>query len=381
MKPFRSILLLWLGSIAVFAGLLWLLPHDEVDTPVFLLYSIQWLLFIVLVFIVRSEPIRKNKVIFLNFSLFFALSIPFYLKGIVIPLFFGESERHLIGWYFTEYVMFGAYFLLLSFAIVYIAIDVLFRSFSILSKYALTFCVVAGFFGYYYHPIIESPDYLYHTPEINEFREFDPVFSGLMKSLDREPTREEFTAAILTAYGEPVYSVSSRASVIQEHAEFLYPYFLGANFKLLVMRPLLVNAMYMCVMSIGFILLFFGYQYVKDPPQGAYIEKIMFAFLVLCSQEIFHAWTMLKSIEWENFLDLWAVSQAFSVAGFVLIAVFFLLRLRFITSSLGGYYEVEIATSPRAITRWRDALDNIVITHFMNPKGFMARLFVDPNGN
>jgi hypothetical protein len=49
--------------------------------------------------------------------------------------------------------------------------------------------------------------------------------------------------------------------------------------------------MSMSVIGIGFILLFFGYQYMKDPPQGAYIEKMMFLFLLFCSMEILHAWS------------------------------------------------------------------------------------------
>jgi hypothetical protein len=62
----------------------------------------------------------------------------------------------------------------------------------------------------------------------------------------------------------------------------------------------------------------------------------------------------------------------------MLIAGVLFLRLRFITSPNGSFYEQEIATSPKGITRWRDMFDDLILTHFINnstnPRG---RLFVD----
>jgi hypothetical protein len=61
------------------------------------------------------------------------------------------------------------------------------------------------------------------------------------------------------------------------------------------------------------------------------------------------------------------------------IAIFFSLRLKFITSVKGEFYEQELSASPAQVTRWRDALDNIVIENFFNRKTVLGRLFVDPN--
>jgi putative effector of murein hydrolase len=159
----------------------------------------------------------------------------------------------------------------------------------------------------------------------------------------------------------------------------LYPYLTGDNYKVLVFRPLYMNGIYMSVLCIAFVLLFFGYQYMKDPPQGAYIEKIMFLLLVFSSMEIFHAWAAVKTIEWKTFSDLWWMGHYVSVFLHLLISVFFALRLRFITSVKGEFYEQELVTSPTAITRWRDTLDNLVIEKFFNRKLLLGRMLVDPS--
>jgi hypothetical protein len=94
--------------------------------------------------------------------------------------------------------------------------------------------------------------------------------------------------------------------------------------------------------------------------------------------EILHAWSFVRSLEWEIFFEIVSVGQYVSIAILSLIALFFCLRLRFITSAHGEFYEQEIASSPSAITRWRDPLDNLVIAHFFNRHAMLGRLFVDP---
>jgi len=142
-----------------------------------------------------------------------------------------------------------------------------------------------------------------------------------------------------------------------------------------VYKPIFQSCMSMCVVCIGFVLLFFGYTYMKDPPQGAYIEKIMFLFLLFSTLEVLHAWTQIKTIEWSAADSIWSIGQYVSTAILVLITAAFALRLRFITSVKGEFYEQELAFSPRAVTRWRDAIDNIVIEKFFNRKLVLGRLF------
>jgi hypothetical protein len=135
----------------------------------------------------------------------------------------------------------------------------------------------------------------------------------------------------------------------------------------------------MAVVCIGFILLFFGYLYMKDPPQGAYIEKIMFLLLVLCSLEVLHGWSSIKLLEWEAASSIWTAGIYVSDAVLLMLVGAFSMRLRFITSVKGEFYEQELAVSPSAVTRWRDSLDNLVVEKFFNRKLILGRMFVQPN--
>ena len=95
--------------------------------------------------------------------------------------------------------------------------------------------------------------------------------------------------------------------------------------------------------------------------------------------EILHAWSFVKSLEWERFSEILSMSQGVSIAVLLFIIIFFGLRLKFINSVKGEFYEQEILASPRGITRWRDALDNLVIAQFFDRKRIFGRIFVDPS--
>lgn len=368
---------MWVGMMALFLGSL-VLPHHEVSVPAFLSYSIQGLLFLVSAHIVVHEPSRNNKFIFLNFTLFFSLSFLFHLKSFVGTLLF--TSEPFARFYFYQYVSSAAYFLLLAFAIVYLAIDVVLRPARTWQKYMVTLAIVGGVFFYHYHPVLKNPKHIYESGEVREFRALEKAYVELRASEGASPSPErmmEYLDVRMTD-GLDEFSTLERADRLHR-IESVYTYFDSDEAKILVVRPLALNTIYMSVLAIGFILLFFGYQYVKDPPQGAYVEKIMLSLLVFCSMEIFHAWSMATSPEWRNMLQLMSIGQYVSLAILMLVALFFFLRLRFITSPKGEFYENEIASAPAAITRWRDALDNVLVSQFMNPQGVFSRMFVDPS--
>jgi len=79
------------------------------------------------------------------------------------------------------------------------------------------------------------------------------------------------------------------------------------------------------------------------------------------------------------------VSEMFSIGQYVtlvielLMVLFFSLRLKFITSVHGEFYETELASNPQQVSRWRDWVDNIVLAKFFNFKIFNGRLFQNPS--
>ena len=79
--------------------------------------------------------------------------------------------------------------------------------------------------------------------------------------------------------------------------------------------------------------------------------------------------------EWGVLWNLDTVGQYVILFVDAAMVLFFALRLKFITSVQGGYYEAELDANPSAVTRWRDWVDNLVLAHFFDYKLFNGRLF------
>lgn len=371
----RRVIRWWLAFVAVFTSALLLFPNKGVQPSLFVTIITQALLFLTTVAIIRHETNNKNKFVFANFSVLFFLSVagalgPFIGKG---ATFFTEQLRapHYFGVY-----MAGSYGLFLSLSIVYLAVDALFRDFKTLHKYAVTLTVVGGFFVAYFNGYLTNPDFAYTTQDILDWKTMDEAYQSYEKAHGTAPDPGQLaasTAMYVYRDGTPVATLHADERLAR--VAQLYPYLHGQNFMILLWKPAWNYMMFMSVLSIGFILLFFGYQYMKDPPQGAYIEKMMFMFLLFCSMEVLHHWSAVKALEWTTFAEIVGVGQYASVGVLLLIAVFFALRLRFIMSVKGEFYEQELASRPAGITRWRDALDTIVVENFFNRKIVHGRLF------
>jgi hypothetical protein len=318
----------------------------------------------------------------LNFAAFFA---------------FGSVMAHLINfvgdgatiftsdvWIRTiidQYLFRIGYFSVLAFAIVYTTVDLLLRDFSTAKKYLVALVVVGGFTAYYYMPFLQDPVHFRSTDEMLQWKDVDNARKAFVTEFGREPSEDELAASVPEMY---TYHNKQRIGILyqdekERRIRELYPYVADPTaYVILMFKPFHMNAIQMSVLCLGFILLFFGYQYMKDPPQGAYIEKIMFLLLVFCTLEIVHAYSFVHMIQWDAFIGLIEVGGYISVGVLLLLAAFFGLRLRFITSAKGEFYEQELAASPGRITRWRDLLDNVVIEKFFNRKLILGRLAVDP---
>jgi hypothetical protein len=221
-----------------------------------------------------------------------------------------------------------------------------------------------------------NPRYAYTQESVKDYKLLDQSFSEYREKMHVDPSPLELAKITTLSVRENGGSYKTRKEgEVLAIANQLYPYVRASNHQSLLYRPSQMNSIYMLVVCVGFIILFFGYQYVKDPPQGAYIEKIMFLFLLFSTVEVMHLWTLIHSLEWATFVQLYIVGQYVSATIIFLMAIFFVLRLRFITSVQGEFYEQEILTSPTNVTRWRDGLDDLLIKHFFKPKFIIGRMF------
>jgi hypothetical protein len=372
----RKIFWSWIAFVAIFTGALWLFPHAEVEPPVFTNIITQALLFLIALAIVRKESHSKNKFVFANFALLFSLSLAAAVGPFIGPNYVLFADYSFARHYFNTYVLFGAYGFLLALSLVYLTVDALFREFKTVQKYLIALSVVGMFFGLYFHGFLLNPKYAYVTQDVLDWKTMSTAADAYKVEHGTYPDAQQLAASTDMYVWESGYAVATlHPDARDARVAELYPYLHDKNYIVLLSKPLMSYMISMSVIGIGFVLLFFGYQYMKDPPQGAYIEKMMFLFLLFCSMEVLHGWSANKVLEWQSFSEILGVGQYVSVAVLLLIAVFFALRLRFIMSVKGEFYEQELEQSPTAVTRWRDALDTIVVESFFNRKVVHGRLF------
>ncbi len=378
MKTSLKILIIWFSIFSLFLVGMMFFPHKETSTAGHFNTFVQILLFLISIFIIRKEPNPKNKFIFINFLIYFAVAFFSLLWDFMgIAIFPGYKYASHIYFQYTSI----AYVLTLSFAIVYLVMDLLFRDFRVYQKYLATVVIVFTFFGYLFYPFFQEPLYLYSTEDIQQWRTLDAAADSYRNAHHEIPGPQVLGNNVtLQAWknGVPVADLYPDANL--KRIEELVPYLEYENWRVLLLKPLFLNMIYMNVLLVGFILLFFGYQYKKDPPQGAYIDKIMFLVLLSSSMDILHNWGYIKSVEWGSMTELFAVGQYITIFAEVMMVLFFSLRLRFITSVQGEFYELELAEHPKEISRWRDWVDNLVLSHFFNLKIFNGRLFQNPSG-
>ena len=374
MKLLIKIVILWLSILGVYFFFINIFPTYQTPFSAHLNQFIQSLLFVITFYIYRNEKSKLNKFIFLNFTIFFSLSIfslgyDFITKDFIIE----KYSRHII----IQYLII-AYSLCLSTAIIYLVIDNMFRDLKIYKKYIVAFGIVSIFFIYFLLPFIKDPLYLYSTEDIKQWKEIDAYVS----KFDEVPSPIEIANNItLQSWknGKVVGDLYPEENLKRIKILSLYLGKDNDNWRVLLWKPIYLRVIYFDVLIIGFILLFFGYQYKKDPPQSAYIDKIMFLFLILLSMDVLHNWGFIKSIEWGSMTELFIVGQYITILSELSMVLFFGLRLRFITSVQGEFYETELLTNPQSISRWRDLIDNYVLSHFFNYKIFNGRLFQNPS--
>lgn len=378
MKQVKIVLKLWIATLSLLAIGFVLFGTNFPNIPVLISLSIQVLLFYFSLFIVINEPTRKHKFIFLNFSLFFANSFLDILK------YFGFFDLLLDSAFGSVYIfqyLFIFFTTTFAFAIVYLVFDLLFHNFKIYQKYLATAAVVLGVAFFYYHPFLENPQsegkpYIYTTENIQKFKIIKATKEEYIKQYNREPNASEIAALVkLPAItdGEVVGQLYPEANLKQ--IEKLLPYTKENGWKILLYQPFYFKIIYMDVFVILFILLYCGYQYAKDPPQGAYIDKMMYVFLLIFSLDIFHQWAVIKSVEFAGYIELFRIGQYFSAGFFATLVIFFYARLKFIKSVVGEFYEVEIQTNPEKITRWMDGIDKYILKNFTSSKDLKGRLF------
>ncbi len=381
MKHIKKILIIWVSLIITLGAIYIVFPHRESSISSLINIAIQSLLFLISLYIFINEPTKRYKYLFLNFSIFFTTAfLQFLYRFIGYSIF--DIDKYPFAIVFANQYSQASIIFFQAFAIAYLVFDLLFKNFKIYQKYLLTITVVLTVFLFYFLPFFENPKYIYTTENIQKFKIVRDARDSYFTDNQKYPTAEELAALItLPAMnnGEQVGILFPEENIKQ--IKSYLPYTEVDNYLVLIWQPLYFNLIYMDVFVLLFIFLYFGYQYSKDPPQGAYIDKIMYIFLLIAGLDIFHQFAVIKSVEFGSYWELFSIGQYFTTAAFFALVIFFYARLRFIKSVTGEFYETEIQMNPEKITRWIDGIDKFILNHFTSSKDFNTRLFERPPVN
>jgi len=279
--------------------------------------------------------------------------------------------------YFLEYsnVIFYAFLL---FTITAFVFETVFRRWKlhwrVVGSVILTAGVIAGYFG----SAFIDPLYLYKVPAYQDSKVIYQAWQQLSTQAGKSTniTAEQIASAIdlpVRKDGKIIGYLTPEAKL--QRVKELLPYNEGANYLVLLFRPFYISIINVNIVVVLLIFFYLGYQYKRDPPQGAYIDKLMLLFLFYSTLEILHALGYAMSVEWAELVDAFSVGQYFTILVLILMGFVLRARLRFVSSIAGEFYESELVHDAERITRWRDRFDRVALHYFVNAEKMARRLF------
>lgn len=346
------------------------LSHE--GTSLFSLYRqvVLLLLGIVSLSLVKAERQARNKTMFALFAVLGVqqtLDIGYYFAPSLFP-----GERF-AGFFYFQYVT-TALGLTVQIACLVGAAVIINTRLSLSAALATSILPIILLALVTFFPMMENPRYLYTVPEITDFRIVDRAWLELHAELRRPPEPEEVAARAGLSRWE-----GSRWTGELTHEEEvarvadLEPYLFGNNYNMLVFKPL--NELWW-IANLGaaiILLLLILSWFVGDSPSGVFLDRITILLLCFAVFEVFHfsVYADLKEyVAYGKYFDIGAFLSLLTVLGLIVV---FLLRLRFVLSLEGRYYEKRLVEEPIRISRWRDAMDDYIIRAFFSRNPFKNR--------
>ena len=372
LRTYIKIGLTWAVVAGVVFSITLALPHREVTTVSALSTAFDLLVAISCFFVARNEVGRSTRLLFIYLCLLFSLTALSWPVSTLMGKAFFQDERFAIL-YWSQY-HWAAYFFLLLFIIVFGSMEILGRKLKIYQKTLLSFIVAGIPFFFVYHPILLDPKHYYSVPDIRDFSALEEAVIQLKKgnSTTQLPTVSQLASIVTLPSQNGVQTFEQKNQRVAE----IFPYLQGKNYVLLVYKPTYLSAIYMSIIGMTILLTVLVYSYKNDQPKRAYLEKLFIAFTPVCVLECIHAYSFLTTTDFHLFLQISDVGTILTRLSYGVVLTFIILRLNFILSPTGNFYENKLSTDPLQVSRWRDFFDEFIIRRFLNPGKFKRRLFL-----
>lgn len=368
-KTYVKIGLTWAIAAAVVYGITSALPHRDFRTVGVLAGAFDLLVAVCCFFVASKEIGKSTRSLFFFIGIFFLfIALCWSVAALVGKAFLRDDPFAYV--YFMQY-HWAAYFFLLLFVVVFGALEVVTRKLKILQRSFLSFFITGIPFLFLYYPVFLNPMYLYTTPEVTDFIAVKEVVDQSQKTRGGIPDIDRLATDVALPGQEGPHAFEQKYQRVAR----VFPYVEGKNYMLLLYRPGYLNALYMSLIGLAVLLAMLVYCYKHDWPKSAYLEKILIAFVPVCVLECVHAYSFSILTDFEVFQEIFSVGTILTRISYAIVLFFLVLRLNFISSPAGNFYENKISMTPLEVSRWRDFVDEFIIRRFLNPKKLGRRLF------
>lgn len=346
------------------------LPHEKV--VLFSTYRQVALLIlgIVAAVLVIEEKQRRNKIIFALFVLLGFQQILDIFYSFIPALF---PDDRFAGHRYFQIVNGGFGLLVQSSCLVGSAILMNTR---IKTWLAMTMVVISAttILASQLNPILFNIKYLYTTPDITDFRIIDRAWITLYQEKGNQARAEDVAERIKLSKWEGSKRVGDLSYVeAVERVKEIEPYLFGSNYNMLIYRPINSLCWQMNAIAGVGVLMTILYWFFGGTPGGVYFERISVVVLSFCVFEVFHFSTYANLTSYSDYLNYFNIGAFLSLFTVVILALIFLMRLRFILSHEGQYYESRLARGGVQIAQWRDAFDDYILRRFFGGNPFKSR--------
>ena len=369
LRTYVKIGLTWVVVVGVVFSITLVLPHREIKTISAIACAFDLLVAVCCFFVAAKEINKRTVAVFTYVGIFFSLTALGWPMGALMgKAFFRDNPFASVYWNQYEW---ATYFFMLLFVIVFGTLEAATRKLAILQKSFLSLLVAGIPFVLLYYPFFINPNYLYTIPEVRDFSIVNQAISHSQKMGRGTPELDQ----LVNEVNLPNRNGSQTPEQKYQRIAKIFPYLEGDNYILLIHRPLYVNALYMGIIGLMILLAMLGYCYWNDWPKSAYLEKILISFIPICVLECIHAFSFVILSDVQVFQHIFGVGTILTRISYAFVLFFLVLRLNFISSPAGNFYENKLSTDPFLVSRWRDVLDEFIIRRFLNPQKLRGRLF------
>ncbi|GEM_PF-2321043 len=370
MKHELRIVTIWLVACLILRASL-IFPHRDIGDVGIVNAGLQLLLFILSIQIAKNCD-SQQRYVFINFSVFFGFTLLLFATVFVgYSLFPGSLSAGAIYHVYVNKI--GLNFTLL-FALVFLSVEYYRPYWRAGRKYLITTTSTLALLAVFFYPYLFDPLHGRVEREYVAICKLTSAHSNFVKEFGREPVANDLADTLIAASSANGNTLFRTKHDAVELVEDLVPYLKAGGVITIFWKPLDLKSIYVDGIVITLIVVILISLYRQNKPFGAYNDKILLLFLIFCSVEMFDTYGSTQSSSSENYKWIYEIGQYVGIMSFLIMVYTFDLKLRFVLSVTGKYYERVLHEAPAKITRWRDEIDTFILKTFFKQTAITRQL-------